>query len=1031
MYRGDFFGKLNSYTGTKLQHLRHLHRAIQKNSVETDETLKADAYEECRQIISNPDAFTEIPRQALDRFNQRALMLRGSVDSQNLKLALNLTENLTRQWEENLSERFTHPDDENITCIAPRCPDTVDGSGIIIGKGFNLRTRHCYKTKELKFRSHSYPKEMDREEIVRPVTELRALLKAALIPRERIDKFVAAQQYKGSAAKEHCEQHRSELYLTETEADRLLELVYPCYESDALLQINHKTLMEAAGAPTIRWHKLDYRIKVLLTDLCFTGDFNKQSRQFLHYFIGHNDLEGLRCFFCNRNNWTSESFQWTSTSPFIAVPPSDEVWNTRFVPRIDFINSEMLSLLRNSGNPRSLSTLEPAGMCHVDPTTNTVSKLPTILPELLKICWMTQPSSQTTPESLSENGFAPPSRFQRLRDTDFKIADICFPHPEAHYKIEKVDGNPDQVRLKLNGRPNFVEKGYRLRFRHNDEQKFRYLKVVDITEGNKLTLETVKPEKRIDFTKLVNEPISFDIPLFLPLNKMGIGDLLGDALPAIDSIVSSANDLVEELQKHVKVRPGRIEIPLKLTLSIARKNKKGEVVKQPFDFYWTVIFKKVNGEWVLGDGSTRFRMRLPQSEGDQIIDFGIFTLVLPPREQFDKKLESDEEADLYFDVASRELGFTFATLDKEKEEVAKVYFPGGIADEVDATTPKERKKQIERAAKKRFLLELERFEFDEENSGFLRINPQGISVKAKVTDQLVSVQETSDDVQVPVELKPQARSSSGLASQIYILNNTIIEATLFAKMKLPGFKQLEASVSASLKQTTPGEVPSVVATIELENGNKTPLAELDLNAFQLKVDAIRMELGWSSRTKEWDFQGEVDGQISFTSIADIIPDLEDLKQLSAIKVKELNLKKLNMPTIGLALSQTEPTRFDILDGLFSCQFEDLGVEWKFGGRPEGKLTCEKCSFRFNRPSVMEVDVSVGGLEVIYKNDKFKIGTPSSIGLSVKVGPAVNFSGELGWVDTEGERYFFASGSVKLEGFPEIKALLKMGDRSQK
>jgi hypothetical protein len=54
------------------------------------------------------------------------------------------------------------------------------------------------------------------------------------------------------------------------------------------------------------WDKLDPRLKAVVIDLKFRGDYTGRTRKFLQQYIVQNDLSGFRKVIANEANWTEQ-----------------------------------------------------------------------------------------------------------------------------------------------------------------------------------------------------------------------------------------------------------------------------------------------------------------------------------------------------------------------------------------------------------------------------------------------------------------------------------------------------------------------------------------------------------------------------------------------------------------------------------------------------------------------------------------------------------------------------------------------------
>jgi hypothetical protein len=246
-----------------------------------------------------------------------------------------------------------------------------------------------------------------------------------------------------------------------------------------------------------------------------------------------------------------------------------------------------------------------------------------------------------------------------------------------------------------------------------------------------------------------------------------------------------------------------------------------------------------------------------------------------------------------------------------------------------------------------------------------------------------------------------------------------------------------ALVEVGLRQEERGKPPKVIAGLQLEKSDHQPLGEFDAKYLQMQLDDLRLALTWKNGGT-WDFQAEADGQISLNAKQlSQIGGLDQLLDQSAIQVDQLNLKELNKSSSALGLKLRKPVEFSILDGYFTCWLYDLQLSCIQKNKEKEKdffveLKCSRAGFRFRSQGALEVAVEAGGINVQVDGGRAGVAFPSKLGLEVHLSSAVQFRGEVAWVDTFGqdkipkERYFAAAGTVTIEGLPEISALLKLG-----
>ncbi|MBL8868790.1 MAG: hypothetical protein JNK90_03300 [Planctomycetaceae bacterium] len=443
----------------------------------------------------------------------------------------------------------------------------------------------------------------------------------------------------------------------------------------------------------------------------------------------------------------------------------------------------------------------------------------------------------------------------------------------------------------------------------------------------------------------------------------------------------------------------------------------------------------------------------------QVIDFDIFTLTFPARPP-QPGLPTENNHDGYLDLTNREfvIDLIYAEPPQPPPRIY-TYFPGGMDPEAarlgrdkieelpeSETTEKEKKKKLRREYTKRFQLELDPIDpalWPEPGPHPLmfRLNGKGLTLSATLskTEVVVDDEGFDDDGKMNTtgnasngllkQFKFDPQESRGeLRSRLVIIDNELREAGVYAKAEVPGCDDLIAQVSVVLRQSARGKLPEVLASMELERADSSPLAEFSIKLLEMTLDRIALGLIWRLEEKDWDYTVIADGTVAFTGAASLVDDLEGLRA-PKIKLINLDLRRMNLREMRIPIDLVEPIRFDILDGMFGVELGDLELSWTFDGKiPKPRLlACELAKLEFKNPGALEVAITVGGLHIEFDPDlRAHVKLPSSLGIEVALGPTVRFAGRVGWVENEFERYLFASGKVMLEGMPEISGLLKFG-----
>jgi hypothetical protein len=414
-------------------------------------------------------------------------------------------------------------------------------------------------------------------------------------------------------------------------------------------------------------------------------------------------------------------------------------------------------------------------------------------------------------------------------------------------------------------------------------------------------------------------------------------------------------------------------------------------------------------------------------EYEQHLDLGVIAASFPNRQlpkpttppqdlsELKEKLlapPTEGDCDGYFDFAKQEFVIKKPVGDFSGRGNPTIIMPGNLKDS---------------DLRNRLIFELQPFDPDHwpkqiDDPVLLRINGSGISFNAKIlTDREVLVKEQEDFIR-PIKARPLAERN-GVKSELVVIDNKIRAGAIFAQMEVPGLEDLIANVEIGLRKDAPGAPPQIYAGLELERAGNAPLAGFSIGCLQLAVNDLRMKMKWVMDTNDWDFSAFVDGTASLGKELTSIGGLDDLTDVKAISVRNLNLLKLNSGIGAIDFQLNRSVKFDCLDGMFGAEFTDLKLQWgeKF------ELSCESAALKFKQAGELDVNVEVGALKLVFSGrNSVKMATPNRLGLQVVVGEAVRFRGEVAWVDERGERYFAAAGTVAIEGLPEVTALLKIG-----
>jgi hypothetical protein len=489
--------------------------------------------------------------------------------------------------------------------------------------------------------------------------------------------------------------------------------------------------------------------------------------------------------------------------------------------------------------------------------------------------------------------------------------------------------------------------------------------------------------------------------------KASLGELLSGFLPVEFSFKDWEGNLkIEENKLYLNAYP-QLQInlgsgsPLKLTLKL----------KIHLDFITNVIRLESN--------TIYFYLGTVGGNTIQYMDFdAMFTLALPGKGKAAKEAD-DKDHDGFWDLKEQRLVLQYRRKKPEEEKNPppyNIYIPGGNLETAGGTEWLE----------KRFVFKLtDDFNAEiwpkkpdnPEEKEYLRLGSEGISFKAEILKSDVKITDA-------VKLSPD-KERNNIKSELVIINNTIRQAIAFATCKLPGFEDVTVLADVTLRKE-PGKQTEIVAGLQLQSANQAVIGKMSLDFLQMQLDRLRLELSW--KNGNWDLTTEADGSITF--LPECLPQgFSSIEGNRAIQVSRLNLLDLvkSAPEIQLNLKKT--LEIDLLDGLFTCRIDGLRL-----GLTKQKLEfiyCQQVSFTFNRPGSLEVHVELGdpvgdGITISFNNSNVEIKLPNSVRIEVKIGQSAKFEGAVSWRRKEKERFFSAEGTVTMEGFPPVTAMLKVG-----
>jgi hypothetical protein len=134
----------------------------------------------------------------------------------------------------------------------------------------------------------------------RKVDQVSSMFRKAGIPWEVTQHYLAAVGLRGVSARNFLAQKKLPS-LTPVQADRLFTLAYSEAAADVQRICSKDDVVRTYGSTN--WQALDPRIKELIVDLRYRGDYTPLTRKLIQRAIALNDLSSIRRVIQNRNLW--------------------------------------------------------------------------------------------------------------------------------------------------------------------------------------------------------------------------------------------------------------------------------------------------------------------------------------------------------------------------------------------------------------------------------------------------------------------------------------------------------------------------------------------------------------------------------------------------------------------------------------------------------------------------------------------------------------------------------------------------------
>ena len=637
--------------------------------------------------------------------------------------------------------------------------------------------------------------------------------------------------------------------------------------------------------------------------------------------------------------------------------------------------------------------------------------------------------------------------------------DVALPDVE----LPKLDGAVDLSRLKLRIRgpegPGPLE-------------GFVVTRPIVSIDGPKITLGG--PVLDLD-PKLVLQGVPFGqlrVDLFLdaslPLSKAFLGDLIGD-VPSIDFRLTAPDGIFHQVTvpRVFVPKPGiqALAVPFELRLRIPRIGV--EAAEFETLSLWLGLAFDLDALALVANRTYFYLPHAEQTGPQQRVDLDVLTLVFPSRpEVAGPPDESDHDG--YFDLTHRELVIDIRRAEvkpKEKPLQLLTFFPGGMsaAAVVAGQADLEQRHQAHEHRRRR----------PRPGPGSPHRVPPPLPARAgeDLARHLAPAGSERGRLPVPA-VQRQRRDLRGRHRQDRGRGRHQSEPGRSERQRQPPARRLQAQPAGPVGRAAEpggrhrqraarrdgvrqdvragrqgaagagaggappggqGEAPRR----RREHAARAARRGADRRAVDRPVPALpredRSRPGVAPRQRDWDYSATVDGKLSFTGAAALIPDLEALRDEASIEVLGLDLRRMNLRSLNVPIKLRRPIDFEILGGQFGVALADLAMSWEWDFTNHvpipRRLATSLANIQFKNPGALEVHVGVGGLVIEFdEHMTARIALPSRVSLEVLAGGTVSFAGEVGWVDDRdaGERYFFASGAVTIEGFPPIETLVKLG-----
>lgn len=150
----------------------------------------------------------------------------------------------------------------------------TDSSGVTIGRGYDL-------------------KERTQQSVIKDLTD-------AGLSMQHADAYAQGVGLAGALARDFIISNKL-VEITPEQQNKLFQITYDFMESDCIRICNKSDVVEKYGATD--WNTLNSKIKDVVIDLRFRGDYTPESRTFIQKFIADNNLDGFTKVMLDKSKW--------------------------------------------------------------------------------------------------------------------------------------------------------------------------------------------------------------------------------------------------------------------------------------------------------------------------------------------------------------------------------------------------------------------------------------------------------------------------------------------------------------------------------------------------------------------------------------------------------------------------------------------------------------------------------------------------------------------------------------------------------